>query len=409
MIDISVIGAGPSGILASMEAARLGINVKLFERRSIIGIPNHCSGLISKLGFEKIGLKIPEAIIENKISGSIFHTPNENLLLRRKEDNEMLVVHRNLLDQWLADKARNKGVDIQLNTSIDVIKKEKNFWIIKDNKGNQYQSKMLINAEGIHRQIINQIPLKGYNKRWSLPALQFELKNCRFNTDFVELFHGKKWAPGFFAWIIPTSSDTGRIGLAINKRYLSTNNGMKDWLMHFKNKHPVASKRLKNSEVIKTRGGFVPAFGPVKETVMNGLILVGDAAGQAKATTGGGVNIGGYCGRIAGKTAAEAIKRNDTSKKFLQNYEYQWKKKFWKELYFMSLYRKIIGNISDNTLDRLLKAANESNFKKNLQNVKDIDLHFKGLLYSGLNSKVILSGLRSIPDLLKQFSSEFIL
>ena len=409
MIDISVIGAGPSGSLASLEAARLGMNVKVFEKRSRIGIPNHCSGLISKKGFEKIGLKIPESMIQNRISGSIFHSPKETLKFRRKEDNEMIVVHRHLLDQWLADLAQKSGAEIQLNTMIKVIKKEHKKWILMDNSGKEYQTKLIINAEGSHRQIIKQIPLKGFDKKWSLPAIQFELENCNFNSEYVELFHGKKWAPGFFAWIIPTSAETGRIGLAIDRRYLSSKYGMKDWLIHFKNHHPIASKKLLNSKVVKTRGGFVPAFGPVNNTVMDGLMLIGDAAGQAKATTGGGVNIGGYCGRIAGKIATESIKHNNTSKKFLQKYENQWKKRFWYELYFMTWYRKIIGSVSDETLDRLLKAAKESGFRNSLLNVKDIDLHFKGLFYSGLNSKVIKAGIRSIPDLLKQFSLEILL
>ena len=68
-------------------------------------------------------------------------------------------------------------------------------------------------------------------------------------------------------------------------------------------------------------GGFVPASGPINRTFTDGFLVVGDAAGQTKATTGGGFNIGGYCALIAGKVASDSIEKDDYSKNFLKRYQ----------------------------------------------------------------------------------------
>ncbi|HDM35932.1 MAG TPA: NAD(P)/FAD-dependent oxidoreductase, partial [Candidatus Syntrophoarchaeum butanivorans] len=54
-----------------------------------------------------------------------------------------------------------------------------------------------------------------------------------------------------------------------------------------------------------------------ERTVSDGFIAVGDAAGQVKPTTGGGIYPGAVCARIAGKVAAEASLDGDTSRKRL--------------------------------------------------------------------------------------------
>jgi flavin-dependent dehydrogenase len=89
--------------------------------------------------------------------------------------------------------------------------------------------------------------------------------------------------------------------------------------------------------------------------------VVGDAAGQVKPTTGGGIVIGGYCGKLAGIAAASAATHNGVeSEQFLRNYDAQWKEKFGSDLRKMGLARKLFGSLSDETLDRLFSVLRDS-------------------------------------------------
>ena len=141
----------------------------------------------------------------------------------------------------------------------------------------------------------------------------------------------------------------------------------------------------------------------------NGYIAVGDTAGQVKATTGGGVNIGSYCGKIAGNVAGLNI---TNPKEFpLKLYENEWKRIFYKELRGMEFYRKIVGNLDDKTLDRLFKTIINSNFDNLLKDTADIDLHTFDLLKAGLHSirpSMILTGLRTSPMLTYSLLQEII-
>ena len=123
--------------------------------------------------------------------------------------------------------------------------------------------------------------------------------------------------------------------------------------------------------------------------------MVGDAAGQVKATTGGGVNIGGYCGRLAGVVAAKHIHENMP----LENYDRLWKSEYYIELKLMELYRKVVGKASDKTLDRVLYAASSSNFSKKLATTKDIDMHSLDLIKASSDIRLLTAGFMVSPEL----------
>jgi digeranylgeranylglycerophospholipid reductase len=76
-------------------------------------------------------------------------------------------------------------------------------------------------------------------------------------------------------------------------------------------------------------------------------MVVGDAAGQVEPFTGGGIHITAHCGRLAGETAADAIKNGNTSAEFLKTYEKRWKKEFGGDLKQSLKYRKIMDQLSD--------------------------------------------------------------
>lgn len=407
--DIVIIGSGPSGTMSSIEASKRGADVVVIENDPVVGDPNHCSGLITIKGLNKLGVPYPNSIIENSVNAVNFYSPsNYKLSIKRSQNEEIHVFQRNELDRVFFNYAQDRhNVEGRFNSRVTSLIK-KNGIIegvnIKNKDGSNYsiKSKLVIDASGSMAKFLPQVGLEPPEPKWRLPAMQFELDNVILPKNYVELYHGSEWAPGFFAWIIPTCGDSVRIGLATWK---SRSLNIKKMLTKFLTKHPIASKLLKNSTLAKVRGGLVTATGPIKRSYAPGYIAVGDVAGQVKATTGGGVNIGGYCGRIAGAIAGNHI--NNPKEFPLILYEREWKTMFFKELKGMEYYRKVIGMVDDKTLDILFKAGINSNFAKSLGKTKDIDLHtfdlLKAALKSSMRPSVILAGIRTTPILSTRF------
>ena len=71
---------------------------------------------------------------------------------------------------------------------------------------------------------------------------------------------------------------------------------------------------------------------PLPRTYGDRLVVVGDAAGQVKPTTCGGIYYGLLCADIATNNLHRALKRDDLSAKSLANYERGWKRKLGREL-----------------------------------------------------------------------------
>ena len=403
--DIVVIGTGPAGTMSALEATKKGADVLILENDPVVGDPNHCSGLITLKGLSKLGVPYPNSIIENSVDAVNFYSPSNNkLTIKRSKKSEINVFKRNELDRALFNFAHeSKGVEGRFNSRVTGLLVSKNGVHgvkVKPKNGQSYEieSKVVIDASGSLARFVPQAGLVPPDPRWRLPAMQFELDNVNdFPGNFVELYHGSQWAPGFFAWIIPTCGGSVRIGLATWK---NKNISTKKLLNKFMNSHPLASRTLKNAKITKVRGGVVTATGPIKKSFSNGYMAVGDTAGQVKATTGGGVNIGGYCGKIAGTVAGLHI--NNPQEFPLKMYENEWKRVFYKELKGMEIYRKIVGNLDDNTFDKLFNSIINSNFSNLLKDTKDIDLHTFDLLKAGLNSirpSMIYTGLRTSPML----------
>ncbi|HKZ41251.1 MAG TPA: NAD(P)/FAD-dependent oxidoreductase, partial [Candidatus Hodarchaeales archaeon] len=286
--DVVVIGGGPAGSMAALEVVRRGLDVILLEDHPIIGDPNHCSGLISKRGIDRLNVPYPNTIIDNSVNAVNFYSPsNHCLTVRRKEKGELLVFQRNNLDRTLAEYAELKGVEIRLNSKVKSLYRRSGAVAgveVSPKQGTSYRisSRVVIDAEGSNAKFLSEAGLRPPDQKWRLPAMQFELDNVpNFPRDVCELYHGKEWAPGFFCWIIPACKDSVRIGVATFPRF-----GTARLLKKFLNFHPVASKSLQDAIITKKRGGVVTACGPVKRAHAPGFLAAGDAAGQVKATTG---------------------------------------------------------------------------------------------------------------------------
>ncbi len=399
---VVIIGGGPVGSLAARELAIRGHEVLVLEEHPVSGIPNHCSGLMSNKGIDRLQIGFPSHTVQNRITGARFFAPNgrDYFEIDRKR-NEMTVFDRALLDQHVAALAEKAGAEYLYNHGARELKRQNGKLVIYgrvrgENRDFSLQSSLMISAEGREAKLSRQLGLEGPDRSWYFPAVQYELENVKdIDPEFVDLYFGRTWSPGFFGWAIPTGPDTMRIGACRAMNIPISTRKLLDRMMK---KHPWLAPRVKSARIYQVRGGVVLGSGPVKKTSLDNFMVVGDAAGQTKATTGGGFNLGGFCGRIAGRVAARALEEGDVSERFLSRYDKEWKWRFGKEFYFMRVLRRFLTMIDDESLNEGIKAANEARLDVLLEEVRDVDLHGFGLIKSGFkNVHLLFWGMKGLP------------
>jgi flavin-dependent dehydrogenase len=222
------------------------------------------------------------------------------------------------------------------------------------------EARIVIDAEGPSQRLaiaagfINngRVPLLGVNTEVV----------CEIDPAMVEVWFGEETAPGFFAWVIPTSEGQARVGLAAREgdptRFLAR----------------FIKKRF-NASYPSPRVGQVLVDGPVSRTSFPGMLLVGDAAGHVKPTTGGGVVLGGLCAIEAGKVASKALESGDTSDMTL--YDDVWRRLYGAEFRSMQTMRSFADRVSDERMNRFFAAFNKAKLGERLNDLVsegDMDL-----------------------------------
>jgi len=373
--QVIVVGAGPSGLLSAREASKRGAEVLVLEEHPEVGIPCHCAGLLSLNGLERLKIPTDYSYVQNMVRGAIFYSPSGLSLKVERDRPVACVVDRSLFDKFLASQAEMAGAEIRLNSKVYDISMD-DLGVHVSSKPDRFMAEILIDAEGISSRLVRAAGLEPLNSACLLPALQFDLGGVSVNPEYVEVHLGRQVAPGFFAWLIPLSRDSVRVGLGCkgaNPRLL---------LNRF------IQRRFKDEEyeVLAVRSGTIVTSGPIKRTFADRLLIVGDAAGQVKPTTGGGVILGGICGMTAGNVAAEAVRLGRFNSDFLASYERNWRGMLGREFRYMLWARRMLNALSDRMIDKLFEFIKKEDLCRVISDLGDMDFQ------SGVISELIHHG-----------------
>ena len=387
--DAIVTGAGPAGILAATKIAENRHNVLLLEEHERIGAPDHCAGLLSASGLKLLGLKPPDEVIQNTVSGARIHAPSGHSIFIERGRREALVVDRRRFDSWLAEMASHQGVEIATKSKVTEISRSKKDTVTVKTSSRSFEPKAVVIAEGVRSVLSRSMGFSAVSKSSRLPAYQYEVNGVDIEEDLVEMFYGRQLAPGFFAWIIPLGDGKARVGLAARSK---SKIRLESALLH----HPIISERLKNAQRVRGMGGTVIVGQPVSKISANGLVVVGDTAGMVKATTGGGVIIGGLTARLAGETISEALQSNDMSRRFLSRYDKRCKSTYYRELQTMYFAQRALMSLSDKGLDSVVRDADDMGLLNIIRREGDMDMQGQVIRKLVASPRTFLLGLKAV-------------
>jgi len=198
--------------------------------------------------------------------------------------------------------------------------------------------------------------------------------------DFVHVFVGQDLAPGWFGWIIPTGDGMVRVGIG-------SNNGVKP-IDCYRRLATTFPRLFEGIEPCRMYGGTIPLeFAP--RSYDDNVLLVGDAAGQVKPFSGGGIYTSLVAARHAAAVAAEALEANDLSAARLSAYEKRWKREIGRELLRSLRIRRFGLSLSEADLERVVRALQDKGLQDLAARYGDIDYP----------SRVLLRLARSAPAL----------
>ena len=92
-------------------------------------------------------------------------------------------------------------------------------------------------------------------------------------------------------------------------------------------------------------------LGPIERTFADRVVVLGDAAGLVKPTTGGGIYYSLLSAALASETLEGALEQDDLSAAALADYQVRWRKRLGSELRWQLLLRRIAQRLTDEDID----------------------------------------------------------
>ncbi len=332
MYDVIIVGAGIAG---SYLAQRLqGLDILVIEKDRNV-VPRD-SGIVSRRFDNLFGAN--KKFIKKEIMEMKLISPNFSFFLNSDRAFAYILEREELLSHL-----RKTNIKYETVKKI-AIGKEKST-VITDN--NEYNSKIVIGADGS-----NSVVKRALGIRQTKIFLGIMERTRKMEQDAISVYFNKKYSKEFFAWVIPQNAEYGLIAGSKAKQYLD----------EFRNDMGLPA-------------GDIYAYPvPINYTKSFGqrALLLGDACGQVKPLTGGGIIFSMRAALIAERIIRESVKKNRFDERFLSMYEKMWKKDFGLEIKKQLLVRSIYSKLSNNDIDKIVR-----DFGPSIEKIKNFDYdHF---------------------------------
>lgn len=360
--DVIVVGAGPAGSTCAEHLAKSGHRVLLLERDEKPGACANCTGIIGTEAFEVFDL--PRELIVNSISDVTFRGPYKREVAFEPGRTLAHVVRRFEFDAALAERAAEAGAELRTGVRVAGGTRGEDgvdVYGVAGGKGVSFRGRAIVLAVGYHLAILRSFDMDG--PREFVQGVQMLCRNK--GIEHTEVFVGSKWAPGSFGWAVPLEDGRVKIGLTTNQK-------ARRFLDAITKSEQLAGRVDLSGARIRLSPIPVGALG---RTHHDRVLVVGEAAGQVKTTSNGGIYYSMLGAREAATTLNTALRRDDLSAAALSSYEDAWRGLLEPELEVGQQLREAFDSMTDAKLAALMWIGGMESLMDLIRDKADFDWH----------------------------------
>ncbi|MDE1828110.1 MAG: NAD(P)/FAD-dependent oxidoreductase [Candidatus Micrarchaeota archaeon] len=348
--SVAIVGAGTAGLIAANRLRKLGVETTVYDQKPRPGFPVRASGILSINGLGTLGVDYKKAMT-NTLNGAKLHIGKETIEIRAKKPIAY-VLERFELNQLLQEASELAGAEVKVGAQVDGKTLDR-----------LSEKNIIVGADGAVSTVA---------RHFKFPPIEKHILTFRAEYDYsvedsgmVELFFDKDVTPGFFGWISPNSKDIAEIGIGIDSAFGNSRASFEKF-----KKIPAIKQIVENGKLITDGASIIPV-GMREHFVKDNeeVLLVGDAAGQVKPTTGGGIIFGGN-GAVY---AANAIHRHIEGGAKLSEYERIWRKEFQKEVRLHSFFYDLYSSMDKKKLEQVARMIKLMRLESFLGKYGDMD------------------------------------
>jgi geranylgeranyl reductase family protein len=385
--DVIVVGAGPAGNNAALGLVSQEFAVTVIDVRQQIG-EKLCTGIVGRECTDRFPID-PTLIYREAFSADVV-APSTGQVRFETATPQAHVIDRAAYVASFALRAQNAGAVYLLGHRVLRAVPEPDGVTVITDKG-RHRARSLVLASGFASPLTRQLGM-GMVPDY-VTGVQAEVSTS--GVPGVEVYLGHDVAPGFFSWLVPTSPGRALAGLLARRQAPSH-------LSRFIQKQ---QRDGKITGVIQDASSWGIPLRPLRRTYQDRVLVVGDAAGQVKPTTGGGIYYSLLASEIASQVLAEALKTDDLSAARLNRYQRRWKRLLSRELEVGYSARRLFEFLSDQQIGLLVHQAANNGIHADLLSSVDISFDWHSRLIGKVLGHPVLGGaLRLINPLLARLA-----
>jgi digeranylgeranylglycerophospholipid reductase len=274
-VDVLVVGAGPAGAVAALEAGRSAptLDVVLLERDLAVGAPVRCAEGVGDAGLREFAEPVGATWVARKITRVIFLAPDDTEVKVAERDVGW-ILDRTRFDAFLAGQAGAAGAELLVGTEASgMVREPDGRWAVSVRGPGgpaTYRARVVIGADGVETMVgrwaglDTRVPARDMES-----CAQYVVQGIDFDPDAIYLQFGKDIAPGGYAWLFPKADGPtwgSRSGLKADGR--NARQYLDSWIAH---RYPQSAHR------VHTVGGVI-VHTTIKQTYGDGVLVAGDAA-----------------------------------------------------------------------------------------------------------------------------------
>ena len=370
MHDTIIVGGGPVGSYLAAKLARLGYKVLVLDKKGAPGQDICCTGIVGRQCLDL--LAVDGNVIMGQASSATFFAPSGKSLRLWRDHEVAYIMNRPALDQTLVNRAAAASVQYLFSAQVTDFRMAADCLRVEADVHGQkssFAAKTAVIAAGFSSSLPEKLGL-GKITDFIIGA-QTEINMS--SPAEVEIYIDQTLAPGGFAWLVPTRDSKGLAGLMTRQSPQHLDR--------------LVSSLKAQGKITSTEG--LPAYDviplrPLPRTYAERVLVVGEAAGQVKPTTGGGIYYGLLCADIAADSLHHAFLTNDFSESRLASYQKQWRDRLNKELQIGHWARRLYERLGNWQIERLHSLASNNGIPKLIAETEDFSFDWHGALILGM-------------------------